>query len=240
MALYEPYAEEFTPLDSPFKESFVPRDVAHLHHITTPADSAIDNGADSDTSWDGPGWFNHEMTTQEQNQSSPLIPVTPSHPTTLRDTTGQASESLPFRRRSSFANPAAGIEDRVPRVCSCCHMRHHSSAEAAEPCLLKYVHRALSECFGDFGSDLSPPESASSTTRLPHIGHSRLCEQLRAPHSLATDQLAELQSSSILPNQSFVRQHFQNVPKTNPCMLESRIPCITEDDLRCWSPRDFD
>src|SRR3954447_23809298 len=62
-----------TPV-SPFKQHFVPRDVAHLHHVPNSAVIPTVDGVDAD--WNGPDWVDHTRTPPEQKQSS-WLPSSP-------------------------------------------------------------------------------------------------------------------------------------------------------------------
>jgi len=241
MAPYDPYTKELTPPVSPFTDSFIPRDVAHLHHVPAPADMRMDD--DPDACRDRTGSMKHKLNPLEQNHALPLLSslrlVIPSHPE-LHDTANPASTGRPIRRRPSLVNPRVDLEDCDANVCPCCHLRRRPSAKAAELQSPKYVHTALDECCGNFCPDLSLSETVSPHTPHPHIGHSRLYQQLQSPHSLAGDQLVELQGTPIPPDQPFGRQCGQNGRDVSSSMSESPTSGIEEDDASYWKAQDFD
>jgi hypothetical protein len=205
MAPYDPYAEAFTPAASPLKSTFVPQEVAHLNHIATSGEMPTDNDAVACS--DGAGMVNQTKTPQDRSSSlpSPLPHFVPGCPK-LRATVNAASNSRPVHQRSAVSNPRFDVEDGTPDVCPCCHLRRRSSAETAEVRSPKYIHTALDDCCGNFCPDLSLSGTVSSPTTHPHIGHSRLCEQVQSPHDFASDQLVEPRETHIPPDELFGRQ----------------------------------
>jgi len=178
------YMEALTPPFSPFKKSFVPRDVVHLHNVPSSAETPTtitttnnNNNSNADACWDG-CWLDLLWALPEQTQYPLLTPVTPTRQTTqaaaTADPTSQSSHP-PIRRRPSLINPRVDIEGNAPKVCPCCHMRCRSSTNLRSP---KYIHNAFDECCGDFCPDLVLSQSHSGPTSHPNIGHSGLCNQL--------------------------------------------------------------
>src|SRR4051794_36957277 len=79
MAPYDPYAGAFMPSPvSPFKELFIPQDVAHLRQIPSSADMSTENDANSGACCESPGQSKCTNGTQEQLSKQPRL--TPSNP----------------------------------------------------------------------------------------------------------------------------------------------------------------
>ena len=163
MAHYNSCAEATTTPDSPFKQHFVPRDVAHLHHVPN---SALIPTADN-----GPDCFDHTRTPPEQKHSSwlPSLPlsVIPNHQAS-HDTEQPILMSRPLQRRPSLINPRIDVEDGALSVCPSCHLRRRSSVEATELRSPKSIHMVLDMCGGEFCPDLSvafPPIAVDARRR---------------------------------------------------------------------------
>src|SRR4051794_15498501 len=149
-------AETITTPVSPFKQHFVPRDVAHLHHVPNSAVIPTVDGEDAD--WNGPDWVDHTRTPPEQKQSSwlPSSPLSdiPNHRAS-RDTEKSILVNRQTQRRPSITSLSIDVEDSALTICPCCHLRRPSSVETAELRSPKSVHIVLDMCCGEFCPDLS-------------------------------------------------------------------------------------
>src|SRR5271156_3416912 len=112
MAPCDPCAEATTTPVSPFMQHFIPRDVAHLHHVPTSA--VIPTADDVDADWNGPDRFDHTRTPPEQKHSSWL----PSSPLSVipnrrasHDTEKPILMSRPTQRRPSLMDLRIDLED---------------------------------------------------------------------------------------------------------------------------------
>jgi hypothetical protein len=239
MAHCDPCAGATTTLVSSFKQHFVPRDVAHLHHVPTSAviPTADDVNADSG----GPDWFDHTRTPLEQKHSSWL----PSSPLSVipnrrasHDTETPILMGRPTQRRPSLMNPRIDVEDSAPSVCPCCHLRRRPSVEAAELRSPKSVRIILDMCCGEFCPDLSLASTESPPIIHPRVRHSRLCEQQQSSQGPTSAQRVDVQG---ITNPSDERIRFDQTGDNIPSgVQESDKICAKEDEAGCWSPGDFD
>jgi hypothetical protein len=239
MAPSDPCAEATTTPVSPLKQHFVPRDVAHLHHVPTSA--VIPTADDVDADWNRPDWSDHARTPPEQKHSSwlpsPPLSVIPNCRAS-HDTEELILMSRPTQRRPSLMDPRIDVEDSAPSVCPCCHLRRRSSVETAELRSPKSVHIVLAICSSEFCPDLSLAQVESPTIAHPRIRHSRLCDQQQSSQDPTSTQQADVQGVTIPPDERIPRdQTGDNIPSG---VQESDKTCAEEDEAGCWSPGDFD
>ena len=234
----DPCAEATTTPASPFMQHFVPRDVAHLHHV--PASVVIPTPDDVDADWNGPDWSEHTRTPPEQKHSSWL----PSSPLSVipnrrasHDTEKPILLSRPAQRQPSLTNPRIDVEDSAPSVCPCCHLRRRSSVETADLRSPKSIHIVLDMCSGEFCPDLSLAQVESPPIAHPRARHSRLCEQQQSSQGPTNAQQVDVQGITILPDERIrCDQTGDNIPSG----VQESDKTAKEDEVGCWSPGDFD
>ena len=236
MAPYDPYNETFSPPISPIKDSFIPR---HLHHSQLPAEKPTNEHADT-YHWSGPAWFELTMTPGKRNHFSSL-PSTPPAKASARSR-AQSIRGLPL-----LSNPnEIRIEDNAADVCPCCHLRRRSSNELHLP----KAHTPLDECCGEFCPDLALPDAASPPPVHPHLGHSRLCEEVESPRDLPSDRQARVKAPRVPVKEPLTPQNGQekeggyfelSISRDGGDGGDGGDGAKEEDDgSGSWSPRDFD
>jgi hypothetical protein len=126
MAPCDPCAEATTTPVSPFMQHFVPRDVAHLHHV--PGSAVIPTADDVDAEQKHSSWL--------PSSSLSIIP----NRRASHDTEKPILMSRPTQRRPSLMDLRIDVEDSASRVCPSCHLRRRSSVETADLRSPKSVH----------------------------------------------------------------------------------------------------
>jgi len=211
-----------TPV-SPFMQHFVPRDVAHLHHV--PNSAVIPTADDADAEQKHSSWL----------PSSPLS-VIPNRRAS-HDTEKPTLMSRPTQRRPSLMDLRIDVEDIAPSVCPSCHLRRRSSVETAELRSPKSIHIVLDMCNGEFCPDLSLAQVESPPVAPPRR-HSRLCEQQQISQGPTSAQQVDVECITIGPDERIrCDQTGDNIPSG---VQESDKICAKEDEAECWSPGDFD
>ena len=224
MAPCDPCAEATTTPVSPFMQHFIPRDVAHLHHVPTSA--VIPTADDVDAEQKHSSWL--------PSSSLSVIP----NRRASHDTEKPILMSRPTQRRPSLMDLRIDVEDGAPSVCPSCHLRRRSSVETAELRSPKSVHIVLDMCCGEFCPDLSLTQVESPPIAHPRARHSRLCEQQQSSQGPTSAQQVDVQSITIPPDEKIrCDQTSDNIPSD---VQESDKTCAKEDEVGCWSPGDFD
>jgi hypothetical protein len=228
MAYYDESMEASAIPDAPFKQHFVPRDVAHLHHVPNSALIPPADTGDADS-------CDHPQTPPEQKHSSPPF-VTPNRRASY-DTEQPTLMNRPLQRRSSLITPRVDVEDGALSVCPSCHLRRRSSVEAAELRSPKTIHIVLDMCGGEFCPDLSAAQAASPPIAHPHVRHSRLCEQQQSCQGRMSAQQPDVRDITTPPDDGI---HYDQADRDVPSGEQESEKIGTEDESGCWSTGDFD
>lgn len=238
MAYYDSCAEATTIPDFPFKQHFVPRDVAHLHHV--PNSALIPTADNRDADRNGSDYFDHTRTPPEQKYSSWLpsspLSATPNHRAS-HDTEQPTVMGRPLQRRPSLTHPRIDVEDGALSVCPSCHLRRRSSVEAAELRSPKSIHIVLDMYGGEFCPDLSVAQIPSPPIAHPRVRHSRLCEKHQNFQGPTSAQQVDVQDVTIPPDEGI---HCGQTDGNIPSGVQESEKIVAEDETRCWSAGDFD
>jgi hypothetical protein len=223
MARCDPCAEATTTPASPFMQHFVPRDVAHLHHV--PTSVVIPTADDVDAEQKHSSWL--------PSSSLSVIP----NRRASHDTEKPILMSRPTQRRPSLMDLRIDVEDGAPSVCPSCHLRRRSSVETAELRSPKSVHIVLDMCCGEFCPDLSLAQVESPPIAHPRARHSRLCEQQQSSQGPTSAQRVDVQGTTTPPEEKIC---CDEAGEDIPSGVQESDKTAKEDEVRCWSPGDFD
>jgi hypothetical protein len=238
MAPYDPYTDIFMSSASPLQESFVPRKLASLQHVDTSAEISIDKNIDD--GWNDASSLNHTRCQSSfSSLPSPVPRIVPSHPK-LHDAMNTGSKRRPICRQPSILNPRSDIEDGIPTVCPCCHLRRHSSPENSELRSPKCIHTPNDDCCSDFCPDISISNIVSLPTARRYMRHSKLYQELKSPHNLGNNETADVENTFFPRDVLSVGQSSQNNGKTSSCVPENCTTSMGDDDVNWWAADDFD
>jgi hypothetical protein len=238
MTSYDPNTNVFISSVSPFQKSFVPQKFTTIRHVNTSAEVSF--GKNIDEGWNETMSFNHTRRESSFSSLPSSVPrIIPSHPKS-HDTMNGPSTGLSICHQPSILNPKSDIEDGIPTVCPCCHLRRRSSTENIELRSPKYIHAPHDDYCGDFCPDLSISNIVSLPTARRHNRHSKLCEELKSSYDFGNNETVDLQNTAFPSDISLIRQSSKNGRKTGSRATEYCTNLMENNDVNWWAAGDFD